>query len=234
VPDRPERIRVVIADDHPIAREGIRAVLTADGGFDVVGEARDGEAVVEHVRAGSPDIVLLDLHLPRVSGLEAIRRLKRGWPDLPVLVVTLYDNVDLLYEAVRAGAVGYLLKDTPGRQLAQAIRATVEGGSIVTPSLLRAFLGRVAGHSLGPISESRAAPPLTPRQRDVLRYLAQGLSNRDIAGRLGIGEATVKTHLEQIFATLGVSDRTQAAIWAIRAGWLPLAGAATWRDTPRA
>jgi DNA-binding NarL/FixJ family response regulator len=215
------RIRVVVVDDQQIARERLRAVLAADGRCEVVGEAADGDEVVEQVRAAQPDVVLMDLGLPRVSGIEAIRRVKRSWPDLPVIVVTLYEDVDLLYEAVRSGAVGYLLKDAPGAQLAHAILTTMDGGSLVAPSLLRSFLRRIATLPPGPWPVVRATSKFfSRRERDVLELLAQGLSNREIAGHLGIGEATVKTHLERIFATLGVSDRTQAAIWAVRNGWL--------------
>lgn len=215
------KTRILIVDDQEIAREGLRALLEAESDFEVVGEATDGDEVVDRVRVLKPDVVLMDVRMRRVSGLEATRLLKRSWPRVVVIIVTMHEDIDYLLEAIEAGAAGYLLKDTPRAQLIEAIRATVSGGSLISPVVLRVLLERLAQMPLASSylhsTSSSAEQSLSPREREVVRLLGRGLSNKEIASQLGIGESTVKTHVERIFRKLDVSDRTQAAIWSVTA-----------------
>ncbi|MEO5678381.1 MAG: response regulator transcription factor [Acidimicrobiales bacterium] len=206
-------ITVLIVDDHPIVRQGLRTYLSSRPGLEVVGEASDGdEAVAEAARLG-PDIVLLDLVMPRAGGVEAIRRLRGGGERPRVVVLTSFAGDDQVVEAVRAGAVGYLLKDVPPAELEAAIRLVHQGGVLLDPSVVGSLMAEVA----------RAEPPpglgeLTARERQVLALLAQGRSNRDLAAELYVSEKTVKTHVSSILAKLRLTDRTQAALFAVRHG----------------
>lgn len=206
-------IRVVIADDHPIVREGLRTYLGTRDGIEVVGEAADGEQAVARVARLRPDVVLLDLVMPVLGGVAALERILARDPDARVIVLTSFAAEDQMLPALRAGAAGYLLKDTDPAELERAVRAAAAGESLLSPVVAERLLREVRRGSSG---DPLAA--LTPREREVLGLLARGLSNRQIAAELVVAEKTVKTHVGNILAKLAVSDRTQAALLAVRAG----------------
>ena len=222
----------MIADDHALVREGLRAVLEAEGGIEVVGEAHDGLGAVEACRELSPDLVLMDVRMPGVDGLEATRRIKAEMLGVGVVMVTMHENPDYLLEAVRAGAAGYVLKDSSGERIAQAVGRTLAGESPLEQDLAMRLLERLAGEkagsSPGPSANPRAeAPPMlprelpegiTPREAEVLGLMARGLTNPQIGEELGISRGTAKVHVQNIIAKLGVSDRTQAAVRAVELG----------------
>lgn len=212
-----EPIRVLIVDDHPVVRHGLRSFLSSRDGIEVVGEAGDGEQAVEEARAVSPDVVLMDLVMPGAGGVAAIRRILEAQPGARVLVLTSFSSDDQVIPAVQAGAAGYLLKDVAPAELEAAVRAVHRGEALLDPHVVAGVMAEVAG------SRSQAGGPdeLTPREVEVLRLLGRGLSNRQLAAELFVSEKTVKTHVSSILAKLGVSDRTQAALWAVRRGLVP-------------
>lgn len=210
-------MRIIICDDQAIVRDGLKMMLSLEPDIEVVAVAQDGVEAVELVTAQPPDLVLMDLKMPHMNGIEATRRIKQQLPDLPILVLTTYDADDWVFDALRAGATGYLLKDTPREQLVEAVRGTASGKSYVDPAVAGRLIGHVAGST--PAAPSRAiVDKLTEREADVLRLIAQGLNNHDIANNLFLSEGTVRNYVSQIFAKLDVSDRTQAAAIAWRNG----------------
>ncbi len=213
--DRP--IRVLIADDHPLLREGLRQVLGL-AGIRVVGEAADGRECLNLVRQLHPDVVLMDLNMPGMSGLEASRAIKAEFPAVRIVVLTIHDAEDYVVEAMQAGVEGYVLKDAPPAMVLEAVRACARGESYLQPELggrLMAGLRRREWERAG-----GALSVLTRREFEVLRLLAEGASNKEISSRLFISEKTVKNHTNSIFRKMGVSDRTQAVLEAIRKGWV--------------
>src|SRR5215469_9777554 len=194
-------IRLIIVDDHPVVRDGLRGMFAGDPTFDVVGEAGDGAQAIELVSAQHPDVVLMDLRMPQMGGVEAIRQLRRSAPAVSVLVLTTYDTDDDVLPAIEAGAIGYLLKDTPREELVRAVRAAAQGDAVLSPSVARRLIGQVRKPAMDALSE---------RELDVLRLIAGGASNRDAATQLFISESTVKTHLLHIYEKLGVRDRAAA------------------------
>jgi two-component system, NarL family, response regulator LiaR len=204
---------VLIADDHPVVRQGLRSFLQLQPDLEIVAEAADGEEAV--TRAGDllPDVVLLDLLMPRVSGIQAIRRIRSASPNTRIIVLTSYADDSKVVPAVRAGAAAYLLKDAEPHELADAIRAVHRGEGLLHPAVTARVLQEVAKGS-----RSRLREILTERELDVLRLVAQGRSNREIARDLVISEKTVKTHVSNLLAKLHVADRTQAALFAVREG----------------
>ena len=226
--------RVVIVDDHDLVRDGYQRMLAREEGLEVVGEAANGREAVERCRELRPDLVLMDVRMPKMDGLEATRRIKAEFPTTGVLVVTTYDNPDYLLEAIEAGAAGYVLKDAPRQQLVNAVRRTLNGESPLNQELAAQLISRFArgAHQqrgeLAPPPPDMPRPPerlprgssegLTPREIEILGLLAQGKSNPQIARELVISRATVKTHVEHIISKLGVSDRTQAAVRGIDLG----------------
>lgn len=205
-------IKLLIVDDHPIVRDGLRAVFDGDSGFEVVGWAGDGAEAVETAAALDVDVVLMDLRMPRMSGVEAIRLLAERAPDVRVLVLTTFDSDADVLPAVEAGATGYLLKDSPREDLVRAVRAAHEGQAVLAPSVARKLLGRVRA----PLP----AEALTERELKVLALVAAGATNREAAKRLFISEATVKTHLVHIYAKLDARDRAAAVAEAYKRGLL--------------
>jgi DNA-binding NarL/FixJ family response regulator len=205
-----EDIRVLLADDHDVVRRGLTALLDGASGFAVVGAASDGEEAVTLAAAHEPDVVLMDLSMPGVDGIEATRRLMAARPDARVVVLTSFSDRERILDALDAGAVGYLLKDAEPDELLRGIEAAARGESPLAPKAARAVLTARA--------ESRPSAELTVREQEVLALLAQGLANKQIARRLGIAEKTVKAHLTSVFQSIGVTDRTQAALWAQRQG----------------
>ncbi len=219
--------RVLIADDHALVREGLRAVLDGEPGIEVIGEAADGLRAVEACERLRPDVVLMDVRMPGVDGLEATRRIKSGIPGVSVVMVTMHENPDYLLEAVRAGAAGYVLKDASGERIAGAVRKTLAGESPLEQGLAMRLLERLAdgegaGPSGGPAGGGSPAGELpegiTPREAEVLGCMARGLTNPQIGEELGISRGTAKVHVQNIIAKLGVSDRTQAAVRAVELG----------------
>jgi NarL family two-component system response regulator LiaR len=224
---RGRRARVLLADDHDLVREGLRAVLEAEGDLEVVGEARDGAEALELCRKLAPDLVLMDVRMPRSDGLEATAAIKREMPRVSVVVVTMHENPDYLLGAIRAGAAGYILKDASGERLVEAVRGTLSGESPLSQDLAMRLLRRLADErdTAPPPSEPEQLPepprePLTDRELEVLVLLAQGRTNPQIARNLLFSVSTIKIHVQSIIAKLGVSDRTQAAVRGIELGIL--------------
>lgn len=204
-------IRLLIVDDHSVVREGLRAFLRLQEGIEVVGEAASADDAVSVAATASPDVVLLDLVMPEGDGIGAIRRLLEVAPGVRVLVLTSFADDAQIFAAIAAGAAGYLLKDVDPQALADGIRDVHAG----RPALHASVAARLMRRSGSPRPKS---DHLTPRERDVLRLVVEGLANKQIAQRLGIGEKTIKTHVSRVLAKLGVTDRTQAAVLAIREG----------------
>jgi DNA-binding NarL/FixJ family response regulator len=208
-------IRILIVDDHAVVREGLRAFLELQDGLEVVGDAADGDAGVREALALAPDVILMDLLMPEHDGIHAMQELRRRLPDARVIVLTSFLDEARLLPAIQAGAAGYLLKNVEPSELARAIRAAHRGEAIIDPSAA-ARLVQALAHGApppGPVEER-----LTGREREVLEQIAGGRSNKRIALELGISEKTVKTHVGHVLAKLGVADRTQAALLAVRDG----------------
>lgn len=216
MPD-PERISILIADDHPIVREGLRTFLELQDDMEVVGEASDGEEAAARALELLPDIVLMDLVMPRVNGIEATRRIRDGSPSTRVIALTSFADDDKVFPAVKAGAAGYLLKDMRPQELAEAIRTVHRGEALLHPSVAAKLMQELA--TAKPASPETA---LTEREHDVLQHIARGMSNREIAEALVVSEKTVKTHVSNILQKLHLADRTQAALYAVREGLVDL------------
>ncbi|RLC96929.1 MAG: DNA-binding response regulator [Chloroflexi bacterium] len=209
-------IRVLICDDQDVVREGLRAILSTAPGIEVVGQARDGAEALELVPQTRPDVVLMDLKMPGMNGVQATRAIRDRYPDARVLVLTTYDADEWVFDAIRSGAAGYLLKDTPRAGLIEAIEGTAAGKTHVDP----AVAGRLFAHAAQVAAPPRTsiADDLSARELDVLRLLARGLNNADIAQRLYLSEGTVRNYVSAILSKLDLSDRTQAAVLALRHG----------------
>ncbi|HSJ56363.1 MAG TPA: response regulator transcription factor [Anaerolineae bacterium] len=209
-----ETIRVLIADDHAVVREGLRGLIRSEPGMDVVGEACDGVETVNQARRLQPDVILIDLVMPRQGGIEAIAEIKAHDPSARILVLTSFADDDKVFPAIKSGALGYLLKDSSPRELLQAIRDVYHGESSLHPTIARKLI-----HELSQPADLPPAPdPLTEREVEVLRLVAQGLSNDEIGERLFIAERTVRTHVSNILGKLHLANRTQAALYALREG----------------
>ena len=207
-------IRILITDDHAIVREGQRALIETEPGMDVVGEAADGIEAVQKARTLQPDVVLLDLQMPRMGGVEAIQEIKAYNAKAHILVLTSFAEDEKVYAAIKAGALGYLLKDSEPADLLQAIEQVHRG----EPSLHPVIASKVLQEMQRPLRHPATPDPLTDRELQVLRLVAQGLGNKEIAERLVVTEATVRSHVSSILRKLGVESRTQAALFALRAG----------------
>ena len=203
-------IRLLIADDHAVVREGLQRLVATFEGVELVGAAANGQEAVDRCRAAEPDVLLMDIEMPVLDGIAATRAIAAAQPDVAVVVLTSFSDRDQILQALDAGAVGYLLKDAEPDEIAKAVRAAARGEAPLDPRAGRALL-----------SARGAASPvdgLSEREREVLRLVARGLPNKLIARELSISEKTVKTHLTNVFRTIGVTDRTQAALWAERNG----------------
>lgn len=209
----PETIRILIVDDHAVVREGLRAFLDLQEGFEVVGEASDGDEAIAASERLRPDVVLMDLVMPRRDGVAAMRVLRERLPGARVIVLTSFLDEDKLLPALRAGAAGYLLKNAQPQELERAVRAAHAGEAVLDPVVAaRLVEALAAGHDDEPIDR------LTPREREVLELIGRGFPNKRIARELELAEKTVKTHVGHVLGKLGVTDRTQAAVIAVRAG----------------
>jgi DNA-binding NarL/FixJ family response regulator len=206
-------IRLVIVDDHPVVRDGLRGMLESQPDFEVVGEASNGEEAVQLASSLSPEVMLMDLRMPVMDGVTALREIKASNPAVQVLVLTTYDSDADILLAIEAGAMGYLLKDTSREDMYAAIRATARGESVLSPGVASRLIGQM---------RAPAEEKLSSREVEVLQLVAEGASNREIASSLHISQATVKSHLIHIFDKLGVSDRTAAVTVALRRGILSL------------
>lgn len=210
-------IRVVIADDQPLIRAGFSMILSVEESVELAAEANNGREALDAVREHRPDVVLMDIQMPTMNGIEACRELSIIAPDVAVLVLTTFDTDENVYAALQAGASGFLLKDTPGEDLVNAIKVVAQGDSLLAPSITKRLIGTFASmtHDFTPrpgLSE------LTQREHEVLLKMAAGLSNAEIAAELFLGETTVKTHVGRVLTKLGVRDRVQAVIAAYEAG----------------
>ena len=209
------KLRILIADDQPLMRAGFRTVLEATGQMEVVGEAEDGQQAVQAARSLRPDVLLMDIRMPNLDGIEATRRL----PGHKVLILTTFGLDDYIVDALRAGASGFILKDVPAQELVRAVRAVAAGDALLSPEVTRRLLDRVGRRLPAPVAaQPDALAELTDREREVLELLARGLSNSEIADALVVGEATVKTHVSRVLAKLGLRDRVQAVVLAYEIG----------------
>lgn len=214
-----DKIRIVIADDHAVVREGTRALLEKEADMEVVGEAADGEEAVKLIEKTKPDVAVLDIAMPKLSGIRVTRKIKPRFPSTAILVLTAYDNDEYIFALLEAGAAGYLLKDAHGREIVDAIRSIYSGESVLHPSIARKVIQRAI---LSPSKAAEAKPEtaLSEREMEVLKLAAKGLANKDIAERLSISVRTVQGHLNGIFHKLSVGSRTEAIFQSVKRGWL--------------
>jgi len=215
-------MRIIICDDQALIRDALHMMLRLEADMDVVGLAHDGAEAVEMVTQKRPDLVIMDLNMPGMNGVEATRRICLKHPEIKVLVLTTYDDDGWVFDAIRAGASGYLLKDTPREEVVKAIKGTAAGKSFVDPAVAGRLLNQIAMQSTKP--SSLIMEKLTEREAEVLRLVARGLNNADIAERLHLSEGTVRNHISVILAKLDVADRTQAAVIAIQHGFADNSG----------
>lgn len=215
------KIRVLLADDHVIVREGTRELLRHESDIEVVGEAGDGQQAIDLTTTLRPDVVLMDIAMPKLNGIEATKQIKALCPGTAVLVLTAYDNDQYIFALLEAGAAGYLLKNVRGSDLIDAVRAVHAGESVLDPVVTRKVMDRFkASHA--DLGDERAAEPLTERELEVLRLAGKGMTNKEIAEGLCLSVRTVQAHLGNIFTKLGVGSRTEAILHGLRRGWLDL------------
>ena len=212
-------IRILLVDDQRLMREGLRILLELESDLEVVGETENGQAALDAYADLQSDVVLMDIRMPGMDGVEATWRLRERWPEASVIILTTFDDDEYVFEGLRAGARGYLLKDVSGHDLAKAVRTVAAGGALIEPSVARKVVAEFA-RLVPPARPAEAGlpEPLSDREREVLRLLAQGLSNREIATRLSLDEGTVKNYVTAILQKLGARDRTQAALRARELG----------------
>jgi DNA-binding NarL/FixJ family response regulator len=216
-----EMIRLLLVDDQRLMRDGLRILLELESDFEVIGEAEDGAQALESYQQFSPDVVLMDIRMPVMDGVEATRRLRESDPNSKVIILTTFDDNEYIFEGLRAGALGYLLKDVSGDELADAIRKVAAGGSMIEPSVARKVVAEFA--RLAPATPQAVEDliePLSEREIEILKLVSQGLTNKEIAARLYLAEGTVKNYVTSILQKIGVRDRTQAAIRARELGLL--------------
>jgi len=216
-----DKIKVLLAEDHVVVREGTRELIQREPDIEVVGEAGDGEEAVDLTNKLHPDVVIMDIAMPRLNGIEATKQIKALHPSISVLILTAYDNDQYIFAILEAGAAGYLLKNVRGRELVDAIRAVHAGESVLYPTVAR----RVISHLLSPVSsttEAKTIELLSEREMEVLKLAAKGISNKDIAKELFLSPRTVQAHLGNIFNKLGVGSRTEAILCGLRRGWFTL------------
>ena len=211
-------VRVLLVDDDHLMRAGLRAVLSSDDGIEVVGEAGDGREAIERAQRMRPDVVLMDLRMPRLDGVTATRELLAVAPELKVLVLTTFEEDDDIFGSLSAGASGFLLKRSRPEELIAGIRTVAAGESLLSPSVTRRVVDRMARQPVLEAAPDARLGELTPRERDVLELVARGLGNREIAAELVVEESTVKTHVKRILMKLGLRDRVQAVIYAYETG----------------
>lgn len=209
-----DSIRILIADDHAVVREGLRALIDTESGMELVGEAADGEETVEKARSLKPDVILMDLMMPRKDGIKATGEIKQENPDARILVLTSFAEDEKVFSAIKAGALGYLLKDASPQELLRAIREVYRGEPSMQPAIAHKVMRELQRESTLPPTEE----PLTEREEEVLKLVAQGLPNQEIADKLFVSERTVRAHVSNILGKLHLANRTQAALYALREG----------------
>jgi DNA-binding NarL/FixJ family response regulator len=212
------RVRVLLVDDDDLMRAGLKAVLSTDDAIDVVGEAGDGRAAIDEVRRRRPDVVLMDVRMPDLDGIAATREILAASREAKVAILTTFEQDDYIFGALSAGASGFLLKRTKPEELIAAIHVLAAGDSLLSPSVTRRVIERMAGQPVGSPSERKRLDELTPREREVLELIARGLSNGEIAAAFFIEESTVKTHVKRILMKLHLRDRVHAVIFAYESG----------------
>lgn len=205
-------IRLMIVDDQKLMRQGLRTLLELEGGFEIVAEAADGQAALDIYAELQPDVVLMDIRMPGMDGVEATRRLRQQWVGARVIILTTFNDDEYVFEALRVGALGYLLKDLSGEELANAVRAVANGGVLIDPSVAGKVVAEFARLAPARPVNDGLAEPLTERELDVLQLLAQGMSNREIGNKLSLTEGTVKNYVTNVLQKIGARDRTQAAL----------------------
>lgn len=215
------RIRVLLAEDHVVVREGIRELIQRQEDMEIVGEVGDGEEAIQLAEQLEPDIILMDIAMPKLNGIEATRRIKGKSPSISVLVLTAYESEEFIFALLQAGAAGYLLKDVRSTEMLNAIRAAYEGESVLHPAIAKKVFSRLQPGEKK-YSEQERGELLTERELEVLRLGAEGLANKQIAKELCVGERTVQTHWRNIFNKLGVGCRTEALMDSLRKGWITL------------
>jgi len=215
-----EKIRIVIADDHAVVRQGTRALLEAEPDMQVVGEAADGEQAVKLIEELKPDVAILDISMPKMSGIEVTRQVKPESPSTAILILTAYDNDEYVFALLEAGAAGYLLKDVGGNEIVDAVRSVRAGESVLHPVIARKVIQRLTPGSKAVEQKDKAESVLSERESQVLKLAARGKSTKDIADELFISIRTVQGHLNSIFNKLGVGSRTEAVFQEIKKGWL--------------
>jgi NarL family two-component system response regulator LiaR len=214
-----DKIRIIVADDHSVVREGTRALLEREADMEVVGEAKDGEEAINLIQKLHPDVAILDISMPKLSGIEVTRQVKPRFPSLAILILTAYDNDEYVFALLEAGAAGYLLKDVPGHEIVEAVRAVHSGESVLHPAIARKVIQRAIS-TTAKASEEKSGIELSDREREVLKLAAKGLNNKDIADNLCISIRTVQGHINSIFHKLGVGSRTEAIFQSVKRGWL--------------
>jgi DNA-binding NarL/FixJ family response regulator len=208
-----DKIRLLIVDDQRLMREGLRTLLEFEHGFEVVGEAADGQSALDAYAELLPDVVLMDIRMPGMDGVEATRRLRERWSETKVIILTTFDDDANVFEGLRAGAAGYLLKDLSGQELAQAVRTVYKGGGLIEPTVAKRVMAEFARLHPPVRTAGEGLPePLSEREREILKLVSAGLSNREIGARLGLSEGTVKNYVTSVLQKIGVRDRTQAAL----------------------
>jgi NarL family two-component system response regulator LiaR len=220
------KIRVLLAEDHAVVREGLRELLQQESDLEVVGEAGDGEEAVSLAATLRPDVVIMDIAMPRLNGIEATKQIKAHQPTTTVLILTAYDDDQYIFALLEAGASGYLLKNVRGRELVEAVHQVAAGEAVLHPAVARKVVARFA------VPSEKATPrlaldQLTDRETEVLKLAARGMSNRAIAGELVVSVRTVQAHLSHIFTKLGVGSRTEAVMYGLRRGWFSLEDVST-------
>jgi DNA-binding NarL/FixJ family response regulator len=215
-------IRLLLAEDHVVVREGTRELLQREPDMEVVGEAGDGEEAIELASKLRPDVVVMDIAMPGINGIEATRQIKARCPATAVLILTAYDNEQYIFALLEAGAAGYLLKNVRSSELVAAVRAVYDGESVLHPAVIRRLIGRLSP-SARPGAE-RIAEPLSARELEILHLASKGISNKQIANELCLSARTVQAHLGNIFNKLGVGSRTEAVLYALKRGWFSLEG----------
>ncbi len=225
-------VRLVLVDDHALVRKGMKSILYGEPDLEVIGEASDGQEALELCRSLKPEVVLMDVRMPQMDGLQATQAIKEELPETSVLMVTMHENLDYLYEALKAGAAGYVLKEAGQEEVIGAVRSVLDGESPLSPALSAQLLRRLVDEKKGqarvakpsPTAQKERAslPPegLTPRELEITRLMVEGKTNKEIAKKLVVSSLTVKTHVQHIIRKLGVSDRTQAAVCAVELGLL--------------
>lgn len=219
-------INVLIVDDYPFFRQGLCDIMISENDLIIVGEAKDGQQALKMIEQTQPDVVLMDINIPTINGIEVTRRIKSDWPHIGVIILTAYDDQEQIYRAIRAGALAYFAKDIAPDRLLNVIRLVSQGRYVIDSQVMDAQQAQTwlkqAYKRFGVAEDKKRLCPLSPRKTEVLEAIVQGLSNKDIADALGISHQTVKNHITAILAELQVSDRTQVAILAVRRGWVRL------------